>query len=67
MRPGDECRRGVAWQTGLADGSASVLFGEAMLTMQTAEHKAAIVREAHRALEAGGRYAIHELGYAPTS
>ena len=65
LRPGDECRRGVAWQTGLADGSASVLYGEAMLTMQTADHKAAIVREAHRVLEAGGRYAIHELALRP--
>lgn len=65
LRPGDECRRGVAWQTGLDDGCASVVYGEALLTMQTAEHKLAILREAHRVLGAGGRYGIHELALRP--
>jgi hypothetical protein len=32
-----------------------------MLTMQPEEKKRAIVREAHRLLEAGGRYGIHEM------
>lgn len=65
LRRGDECRRGDAARTGLADGSASVVYGEAMLTMQTTDHKLAIVREAHRVLEAGGRYGIHELALRP--
>ncbi len=62
LRPGrDQCRQGSASSTGLDAASASVVFGEAMLTMQTGEQKAAIVREAHRVLRPGGRYAIHEL------
>jgi hypothetical protein len=65
LRPGDDCRRGDAAQTGLADGCASVVYGEAMLTMQTADHKRAIVREAHRVLAAGGHYGIHELALRP--
>lgn len=65
LRPGDECRRGVASQTGLSDDSASVVYGEAMLTMQTADQKAAIIQEAYRVLRAGGRYGIHELGLEP--
>jgi ubiquinone/menaquinone biosynthesis C-methylase UbiE len=61
----DECRRGNASSTGLDDAAATVIFGEAMLTMQTARQKDAIIREAHRVLKAGGRYAIHELALAP--
>ena len=61
----DQCRQGVASKTGLAAGSATVVFGEAMLTMQTADQKTAIVREAHRVLRPGGRYGIHELALAP--
>lgn len=62
LRPGcDECRQGVASKTGLSDASATVVFGEAMLTMQTTDQKTAIVREAHRILRTGGRYGIHEI------
>src|SRR5690606_25500218 len=57
----DQCRQGSASSTGRDAASASVVFGEAMLTMQSGEQKAAIVREAHRVLRAGGRYVIHEL------
>jgi SAM-dependent methyltransferase len=51
----------------LADGAASLLVGEAMLSMQTAATKHAIIREAHRLLRPGGRYVIHELAVAPDS
>src|SRR5690606_36332926 len=49
----DRCIRGTALDTGLDAGSASVVYGEAMLTMQTAPQKASIVREAFRILKPG--------------
>lgn len=52
---------GVAQETGLPEACASVVYGEAMLTMQTKTRKRLIVREALRLLRPGGRYAIHEL------
>lgn len=52
---------GSAAETGLPSASATVVYGEAMLTMQTDETKRRIVREAARLLRAGGRYAIHEM------
>lgn len=52
---------GGAAETGLPPVSATVVYGEAMLTMQTEEAKRQIVREASRLLRRGGRYAIHEL------
>jgi SAM-dependent methyltransferase len=52
---------GSAAATGLPAGSATVVYGEAMLTMQTDETKRQIVREAARLLAPGGRYAIHEM------
>lgn len=53
----------VADATGvpLEDASASIVIGEAMLSMQPEEAKHRIVAEAARLLRAGGRYAIHEL------
>ena len=59
------CLVGRAEETGLGDGSASVIYGEAMLTMQTAVQKNAIVAEAARILRTGGRYGIHELALTP--
>lgn len=47
--------------TGLPDGSADLVVGEAMLTIQSDQHKREIVTEAVRVLAPGGRYAIHEL------
>lgn len=45
----------------LADGIASVVIGEAMLSMQSEAAKERIVAEAARVLRPGGLYAIHEL------
>jgi len=59
------CLVGNAEQSGLPAESATVVYGEAMLTMQTPETKARIVREAWRILEAGGRYGLHELCLVP--
>lgn len=50
-----------AAQTGLEDGAADLVVGEAMLTIQSDEHKREIVAEVARILSPGGRYAIHEL------
>lgn len=60
-----QCRVGRAEETGLSDASATVVYGEALLTMQTPGLKQAIVQEAHRLLKPGGRYAIHELCLQP--
>jgi len=54
-----------AAQTGLPDACATKVYGEAMLTMQSAPQKNAIVREAARLLKAGGLYAIHEIVICP--
>lgn len=60
-----EVSEGEASRTGLPDSSADLVIGEAMLTMQGARGKDAIVAEAHRVLRDGGRYAIHELCLEP--
>lgn len=59
------CVVGDAENTGLVGAGASVVFGEAMLTMQRPEQKRRIVAEAHRLLASGGRYGIHELCFVP--
>lgn len=59
--PKQKCVVGSASETGLSAESATVVYGEAMLTMQTEEVKRSIVREAHRLLKHGGRYGIHEM------
>ena len=63
--PGRRCLVGNAEETGLPGSSATVVYGEAMLTMQREPQKCRIVREAHRLLRSGGRYAIHELCLVP--
>lgn len=56
---------GKAQATGLADACASVVIGEAMLSMQSQSHKEDILREALRILRPGGRYGVHELVVVP--
>lgn len=63
--PHQRCLVGTAEATGLNDQAATVIYGEAMLTMHTSEQKARIVREAYRVLQPGGRYGIHELSLTP--
>lgn len=60
-----KCLVASASDSGLPAGAATVVFGEAMLTMQGPAQKTAIVREAARILKAGGRYGIHELCLGP--
>lgn len=54
-----------AEKTGLRAASADVVLGEAMLTMQGETAKQRIVTEAHRVLDSGGRYLVHELCLVP--
>lgn len=54
-----------AADTGLGDASADVVFGEAYLTMQPASLKRRAVAELARVLRPGGRFALHEVAYAP--
>ena len=55
------CVVGSASDTGLPGESATVVYGEAMLTMQTEQTKREVVQEAYRLLKSGGRYGIHEM------
>jgi hypothetical protein len=59
------CLIASAEKTGLATAQASVVYGEAMLTMQSHRQKAMIIAEASRLLRSGGRYGIHELCLVP--
>jgi SAM-dependent methyltransferase len=56
-----------AEESGLPRSSATVVYGEAMLSMQSQERKNRIFAEARRLLEAGGRYGIQELCLLPDS
>ena len=56
-----KCVVGSATDTALPAESATVVYGEAMLTMQPAETKRKIIREANRLLKKNGRYGIHEM------
>ena len=62
---GGQCLIASADETGLANARASVIYGEAMLTMQGQNQKVAIIAEAARLLRPGGRYGIHELCLVP--
>jgi len=63
--PGQRCIQGSAGETGLPDSCASIVYGEAMLSMQPATTKQRIIAEATRVLRPGGRYGIHELCLIP--
>jgi ubiquinone/menaquinone biosynthesis C-methylase UbiE len=62
---GHRCVTGSAEETGLPSASATVVYGEAMLSMQPPTTKDRIIREASRVLVTGGRYGIHELSLVP--
>ncbi len=54
-----------AQDTGLPAASADVVFGEAYLTMQPDSLKRKILSELTRVLRPGGRFAMHEIAFAP--
>lgn len=62
---GAEIMQAPAEESGLPSSSTTVVYGEAMLSMQSQEHKNRIFAEARRILVPGGRYAIHELCFMP--
>ncbi len=61
------CIIGDAQNTKLPSQSVDVLYGEAMLTMQSPQQKEEIIEEAYRILRKGGRYGIHELCLNPNN
>ncbi len=63
--PDQRCLVAPVHRTGLASGCATVVYGEALLTLEPASRKSAIVAEAARLLRPGGRYGIHELLLTP--
>ncbi|MBN9614328.1 MAG: class I SAM-dependent methyltransferase [Acidobacteriales bacterium] len=63
--PSTQIVQASAEQSGLPDACASVVYSEALLSMQTPQQKNRIVAEACRLLAAGGRYGIHELCLLP--
>jgi len=55
------CVIGDASDTGLPAESATVIYGEAMLTMHPENVKRSIMSESYRLLKPNGRYGIHEM------
>jgi SAM-dependent methyltransferase len=64
-RDGVRFVEGTAEDTGLPGEAATVVFGEAMLSMQPHSVKRRIVAEAWRVLKHCGRYGVHELCVVP--
>lgn len=54
-----------ASETGLPDNSVDVVVGEAYLTMQPESVKRRTIAELVRILRPGGRFAMHEIAFAP--
>jgi hypothetical protein len=63
--PSAQIVQGEAQKSGLPNGCATVVYGEAMLSMQRPEQKDRIVAEARRLLAPRGHYGIHELCFLP--
>lgn len=63
--PGRTVIQASAADTGLPPDSADVVFGEAYLTMQPDSQKEKIISELTRVLKPGGRFALHEIAFAP--
>jgi ubiquinone/menaquinone biosynthesis C-methylase UbiE len=64
-RDGVRFVEGTAEDTGLPGEAATVIFGEAMMSMHPDTVKRRVVAEAWRVLKRGGRYGIHELCVIP--
>jgi hypothetical protein len=62
---GAQILEGSAEETALSDASASVVYSEALMTMQTSRVKSRLIKEAHRILSPGGRYGMHEICLLP--
>lgn len=63
--PDQRCQVGFAEESGLPAGSATIVYGEALLSMQLPATQYRIVAETARLLRPGGRYGIHELCLVP--
>lgn len=63
--PNRRCLARPAHDTGLPDGSASVVYAEATVTLETDDGKRRILAEARRLLAPGGRLGLHELQLVP--
>jgi SAM-dependent methyltransferase len=63
--PNRRCIVAPAHRTGLPDSSASVLYGEALLTLEPSARKREILAEAARLLRPDGRFGSHELLLIP--
>jgi hypothetical protein len=60
-----DCVVAPPWDSGRPDGSATVVYGEACLSLETDANKRRIIAEAARLLPAGGRLGLHELLLTP--
>lgn len=63
--PGRRVLNASATDTTLPEDSADVVIGEAYLTMQPDSVKHRILTELARVLRPGGRFALHEIAFAP--
>ncbi len=62
---GHRCVVAPVHRSGLPDDSAGAVYGEALLTLEPASMKAAVLAEVARLLTPTGRYGIHELLLTP--